>query len=201
MRWHYTTGEFFPAIIESRVIKLSTDSVGPERPAAWFSSNQHYDESARGIVVTTLNTNSGTRTPSRIPMAVIAEKVGVFRIGVKEENAPVPWEQYKADSGLPAKDAEVMEARPGNSNEWFASYEPVAMSCWLAVEAYEAAGGLNQWVPALKSRVGRSMVQAGLLANLRALVALWEIGDKITGLTATQAAELGEYLKGTYGIK
>ena len=49
MRWHYTTGEFFPAIVENMVINLSTEGNRPgERAAAWFSSNQHYDKSARG---------------------------------------------------------------------------------------------------------------------------------------------------------
>ena len=201
MRWHYTTGEFFPAIIESKMIKLSTDSVGPERPAAWFSSNQHYDESARGKILTTSDAISGRTESLRIPMAVIAEKGGVFGIGVEENNAPVPWERYKTESGLPAADAEVMEAGPGKPNEWFASYNPVPMSCWRVVEAYEVAGRLNQWVPALESSVGKLMVQAGLLANLRALVAVWEIGDGIAGLTAIQAAELSEYLRVTYGIK
>lgn len=48
LAWHYTTGENFVAICDSKYIKPAKIGVlPPEKPIVWFSTHKHYEPTAR----------------------------------------------------------------------------------------------------------------------------------------------------------
>jgi hypothetical protein len=71
---------------------------------------------------------------------------GLARIGVAAEAAPCDWKAFKEQSGISSSAAKDLYntavssgSRPG---QWFASFERVPASKWLAVEILEGV----QWV-------------------------------------------------------
>src|SRR4051812_24994226 len=109
------------------VIKRSTLHVTSEKPGAWFSSNQLYEATTLGKMLHVKDTRTNTMKSIKMDWQHIAERGGVFRVGVREAVAPVSWAEYKATSGIGAAEAAVMEAE-GNPLEWFCSYDEVPMS-------------------------------------------------------------------------
>src|SRR5262249_4007540 len=139
VRWHYTVRQRLAGILRDGVLPLATAGLpAGERPAVWFSSNQPWAESANQA----WPPPHGTIQPGNKEAAHLLGG-GLARIGVLPETAPHDWKAFKALSGIKAAKARAMYsaaigagARPG---EWFASFEPVPRSQWVAVEVWDGA--------------------------------------------------------------
>ena len=141
-------------ILREGGLRLATESVdGCERPGVWFSSNQTWESTVNKLPP------SGDRG-----FLAHAKILGVARIGVTRDTAPVSWEDYCRISGLDLALARGFE-RSGNamgasSSEWYVSFDPVPRERWKAIEVSRD----GQWGP-LKD-------EAALLADTSPIVAL-----------------------------
>lgn len=137
--WYYTTVRELDEIIKTAELKPA--AIGREKPAVWFSANREWEPIA--------NTPWRDRRGSHSRLSKDQTFVlggGLARIGVPAEAAPHDWKSYKHLSGISAKTAkEVYNAavqagsRPG---QWFASFQGVPRSQWLAIEVLEG----TDWV-------------------------------------------------------
>ena len=51
--WHYTTGDYFELIFESRTLCTTDAGIAPgERPAVWFSKDQFWEPTAQKATAT-----------------------------------------------------------------------------------------------------------------------------------------------------
>jgi hypothetical protein len=144
MKWHYTTGENFRAILESREIRPATLYVPKdEKPVVWFSTNPGWEPTAtKGII----DEFTGQRRNATFQeMNELAQ--GLVRIAVEDSAAPHGWEAFKRLSGIRPRFARglyrVAIGEGAKPSQWFASFEPVPISRWLAVELWTPEG----WVP------------------------------------------------------
>jgi hypothetical protein len=135
--WHYTTARRLAAILQAGELRFAAGLLPKgEKPVVWFSSNEEWEPTA----------NIPLRQPDG-RMAIATKDAtcllegGLARIGVACETAAHDWEAYKRLSGITPKHAREMYkaaiaqgARPG---QWFANFEPVPRSQWLAVEVWD----------------------------------------------------------------
>lgn len=146
--WHYSNGMVIEEIVKSGVIKLATAGiVAPEKPAAWFSSNPHWDLSAnRGNLAlkkgdypvgTAFSVDPDEFEETPFDAEAMDRDFGRYRIGVLPEAAPHGWETFKKLSGIQkdiAESLEKMVESHGNPREWRASFSPVPRKMWRTVE-------------------------------------------------------------------
>jgi hypothetical protein len=149
--WHYTNGLVIEDILKDGVIKLATAGIKPpERPAAHFSTNPHWDHSAdRGNV--SLKKNDYPIGPFEADPARDFEfrefdaewmdkNMGRYRIGVLPEAAPHGWRSYVKLARVPPEIAASLEKgspKLGNPDEWRHSLQPVPRKLWRTVEKLE----------------------------------------------------------------
>ena len=142
--WHYTVREHLDKILEESCIRLASCNLrGKERPCAWFTRSDSWEETAnkamavcwRGqLVVVDLDRELTHRLSG-----------GLVRIGVLPEAAPHDWKAYRELSRVPAKIAKAMYEtavrRGSHLSNWFVSFEPVPRSKWVCIEYWDG----NQW--------------------------------------------------------
>jgi hypothetical protein len=137
LAWHYTTGEWFQAIVESGVILPSTAYIDPdEKPIVWFSLNSHWEQTANKLDLEA----DGLRTLSMEETA--AHCGGLDRFGVCPAVCPYTWRELKQLSGMSPRIAAALYrigieqgARPG---QWRGTFEPVGREQWRLVDVYQA---------------------------------------------------------------
>jgi hypothetical protein len=142
-RWHYTTGNRLPLILESAVIRPATTGVpAGEHPAAWFSTNRVWEETA---IKPYLDYAGHLRLGTRETTALY--NGGLVRIEVAPETAPHDWTAFKKLSGITSKAARSLEqaaAEAGASpHQWYVSFAPVPREKWLSIERWDG----EAWVP------------------------------------------------------
>jgi len=135
--WYYATGKKLNQIIAAGELlpeKLGTS--GKEKAAVWFSANQDWDPAA----------NQPWQGPGGSLVRLSKDQTyvvggGLGRIGVAPEVAPHDWKTFKHLSGISPKAAKQLYnsavqtgSRPG---DWFATFEKVPRSKWLAIEVME----------------------------------------------------------------
>jgi hypothetical protein len=133
--WHYTTLERFAEIMESGVILPATAYVGKnEKPVAWFSANQFWEQTANKSILLYGQIRGLTRKEMF--------HLGVARIGVSIETAPYDWEGFKKLSGISNRVSKglVAAAKNAKSNpkDWRVSFEPVIRDKWLRIEVWQS---------------------------------------------------------------
>ena len=143
--WHYTFGHNFQRILADQTIKPSTAyAVKEARPVVWFSRNQIWEAAAtKGLV-----TDDGT--VQNFTMEELREHGGgLYRFGVAPESAPHNWDDFERLSGssreVIAELRRIAKIRNSSRKDWFASFEPVDQSKWLAVEVMDN----HKWVSAI----------------------------------------------------
>jgi hypothetical protein len=146
--WHYTFGHNFQRILADKTIKPSTAyAVKEARPVVWFSRNQIWEAAAtKGLV-----TDDGT--VMNLTMDELRDQGGgLYRIGVAQETAPHNWDDFVRLSGssreIVAELRRIAKIRNSSLKDWFASFEPVDQSKWLAVEVLHN----HEWVSAVYSQ-------------------------------------------------
>jgi hypothetical protein len=141
--WHYTSGDRWQQIRSSGVIRVATALVDPaERPAAWFSSEPEWEETATKMA---LRRDGSVIQLSRDQMAALCG--GLVRIGVDPASAPHDWHDFRRLSGVSTGMVEHMETwareRGADPAHWFCRFSPVPAAEWRKVEAWAQAG----WQP------------------------------------------------------
>ena len=142
MLWHYTVVERLNQILADGLLRpAAMGALKGVKPVVWFTTNQDWEPTANRLWQSP--TGSWTRLGKDQTIVLFG---GLARIGVAPSVAPIDWKAYKDQSGIPPKAANTIynEAvsvggRPGN---WFATFEPVPRSLWLAVEVWES----EQWI-------------------------------------------------------
>lgn len=142
MLWYYTTQKEL-AEVEQRG-QLTPERLGDsakETPSVWFSSNPRWEPAAN---LPWNDPAGGSRRLTQDQTFVLGG--GLARIGVAEETAPMDWQQFKQQSGIPAKAAKELyqaaiqaNSRPG---QWHGTFDPVPQSKWLTIEVLEG----DAWV-------------------------------------------------------
>jgi hypothetical protein len=143
--WHYTFGHLFQKIVADQAIVPSAAYTHRKAtPVVWFSRNQVWESAA----LKSLTTDDGQ------VQALTLEEFrqhggGLYRIGVERGTAPNNWDAFVQKSEV-SRDT-VLELRHlakgkgASLKDWFASFEPVPQSKWLAVEILDN----HQWIPTL----------------------------------------------------
>ena len=136
--WHYTVVERLQRIVHGGEIRPATVG-GPKRakPAVWFSSNPVWEPTANRLWRDDID--GRTVRLSKDQTYVLGG--GLARIGVAPDVAPHDWKAYRHLSGISADQAKAIYdeavgagSRPG---EWFATFDIVPRSKWLAVEIWD----------------------------------------------------------------
>ena len=156
MLWHYTFGQNFQRIVSDKAIKPSNAYLGTDAPAVvWFSRNQIWDSAATKSLV------GDDGTVQNLTMEELRQHGGgLYRIGVAHETAPHNWDAFVQKSGI-SHDTAVELRRVAKKNgaslkEWFASFDPVEQSKWLAVELMDN----HKWINAIQGPATSFNVQA-----------------------------------------
>lgn len=145
--WHYTHYHNFLKIVESKEIR--TTSIGihsKELPAAWFSSNPFFEQSARKA---SKDRKTGVIRRNLGPDEMLAAGHPAVRIEINPSKVKVyPWRLYKEVSGLPNEYAVNMEKAGmemgANHSEWYASFQPVSLpNCFLPIEIWNGRGWVD----------------------------------------------------------
>ncbi|MBN2475115.1 MAG: hypothetical protein JXB62_10940 [Pirellulales bacterium] len=140
--WYYTTAKRLQEILAAGELRPATMGRSrKEKPAVWFSAHPEWDAAA----------NEPWQAPDGSVARLNKDQTyvlggGLARIGVAPEDAPHDWKAFKQLSGISPKIAkEIYNAavqagsRPG---QWFASFEAIPQSKWLATEILEG----DAWV-------------------------------------------------------
>ena len=142
MLWYYTTGQKLSQIMEAGELQPARiGTARKEKPAVWFSANQEWEPAA----------NLPWQDPGGSQLRLSKDQSyvlggGLARIGVAPEEAPHDWKAFKRLSGISSSVAKELYnaaiqagSRPA---QWFASFDAVPRSKWLAVEVLDG----TDWV-------------------------------------------------------
>jgi hypothetical protein len=156
MLWHYTFGHNYQRILADQAIKPMATYVAMEAcPVVWFSRNQIWEAAAtKGLVK-----DDGTVT--NFTMEELGQHGGgLYRIGVAQETAPHNWDDFVRIGGI-ARDVvtelrRIAKKSNASRKDWFASFEPVKQSKWLALEVLVN----HKWVSAAYGESGAFIIHA-----------------------------------------
>ncbi len=144
--WHYTAYQHLQKIIASGKIRVSSIRIDKrERPAAWFSSNPDFEQTAKKGVE---NSETGIVRHALGRDELLKAGFPPVRIEIDPSRVQVyDWEQYKKVSGISKKAAVDLEEAGINMgaapSEWYASFQSVPLeSCLLPIEIWNG----QQWV-------------------------------------------------------
>jgi hypothetical protein len=133
--FHYTPEVRIDDIIASGEIQLATASVYDkrEKPCAWVSSNQHWEETA----TKQMNINGQA---VQLTFKEQLENFGCARIEVKPAGFNT-WGKLKYLAKMNLAFASEMErvgiSQGGNPKEWFGSMQPITTAKWIKAEVYK----------------------------------------------------------------
>ncbi len=134
--YHYTVAGLLPSIREDKEIKCATANIYKRgKPAAWFSTNPNWEESANKMYMLNGKVHIGNKETTAL------YGKGLARIEVMEDAAPYTCEDFKLMSGIPQYLIPTLEKGfkniKGDPNEWRCSFEPVPVSKWLSIEIFD----------------------------------------------------------------
>ena len=137
MVWHYTTAPSFAAIRKDGLIRPSTMYLTPgERPIVWFSSDPLWEHT----VVKGVRAFDGSVIQLGMS-GLLARGVGLIRIGVDPDTAPMTWPELKRHSRMPAKIARglvrVANGWGASASKWRGTFDAVPTEKWQAIEHFE----------------------------------------------------------------
>lgn len=126
--WHYTVDHHYKQIIKDGFIKTATLYVNEsEKPAVWFSSNSHYEETVRK----SLRDNETGELLKNLSKDALFER-GVLPVRLEVNPSTVKlhnWEEFQLQSDIKKEVADslvdVARGWGAHSEEWYASFEPV----------------------------------------------------------------------------
>jgi len=133
--YHYTIESRIDEIIESGEIRLASKSTyaKKEKPVAWVSSNEHWENTATKMIMT----YSGTK---ELTFEEQLELHGCGRIEVKNSGL-MTWAKLKHKANMDFHMAGLMEnagiRKGGKPSEWFGSLLPIKMNDWIKAELYK----------------------------------------------------------------
>ena len=147
--WHYTIGQDYRRIVAAKLLKPSAAYSGTDQwPVVWFSRNQVWESSSTKI----LTNPDGTEQVLTLE-ELDAVGGGLFRFGVAKETAPYGWDEFVKKSGMPREIAaglrRLAKEKGSNIKYWFASFDAVDQTKWLAIEVSEN----HKWIDVKKSKL------------------------------------------------
>lgn len=141
--WHYTTATNAGLILAcGEILPASANVPAREKPAVWFSRNQHCEPTALKAV----QTSSGLRT---LTMEEQSKLGGLVRIGVPENDSRlIPWHAVQKALRMSQKMQRALEQsgrlQGANPQEWFVIPSPVP-TVHLCVERWTPEHGWGEW--------------------------------------------------------
>jgi hypothetical protein len=140
--WHYTIKDRLGQILlDGQLRPASTGSTKKEKPVVWFSQQADWEPMVNRLW---RSPEGGLLRLSKDQTIVLGG--GLARISVAPAVAPHDWKTYKQRSGISPKMAKAIYdsavAAGSKPSLWFATFEPVPRSRWLAVEIFQD----EQWV-------------------------------------------------------
>lgn len=131
--WHYSKVGHLEKIFESGFLKLATAGVpATERPALWLSSNPKIEWTAYPKEPLSELEKSEYR-PIRFLLNPQVVEAGTVKL--------VTWKKHKQKARMIKQHAKALEdvARDNGANcaDWWCSYEPIALECFLSVDIIE----------------------------------------------------------------
>lgn len=131
--WHYTTADKLRLILDCGEIRPAIAGIDRgETPVVWFSTRNDWEPTATKMI----DENGTLRTLSIAEMV----EIGMVRIGVHPDTAPIAWKYVRARTGMSKEtyDALARVARRDGAipDCWYCSLEPVPADQWLAVQVY-----------------------------------------------------------------
>src|ERR1017187_5365481 len=138
--WHYTIDCSARLIFQSGIILPATAGIrDTERPITWFSVNPTWENTVRKLWP------DGTLLDFQ---GYHARGIGLVRIGVAPETAPLRWKELRDLGGYTKKDAAILakaaESWYANPLDWRGTFDAVPREKWLAIESYDT--GRRVWV-------------------------------------------------------
>lgn len=141
--WHYTLRQHYEGMLRAgQITPSSAFAPQAKRPVVWFTTSADWDPIVNKAIRLA---DDSLRALSRDELFTIG--LGPMRVGVSAQAAPLTWHDYKRESGIPAKAASQLTAAAARCQShpsgWFATFEPVPRSQWLAVEQWDGW----RWAP------------------------------------------------------
>jgi hypothetical protein len=141
--WHYTTGYYLERIIKTQTLLPTEKGIEPgERPALWFSKEQHWEPTAQK------RWPNPDGTYRLLGMLGTYQHVGgLGRIGVDPDRVELcDFATFVATSGIPQEAVRKMRRvgreQRANPRNWLVSFAPVRSESWAAVQVYSG----TRWV-------------------------------------------------------
>ncbi len=130
--FHYCPGVYVPDILtHGQLLPSAAGAQVEERPTLWFTSRPTYEPTAVKMVV-------DGRFLRLLTLQEMAEGYGLARFVVPEEVAPLTWNDWVNEIGVPRHEAEVMaqyaETLGSDDSLYRATFEAVPVSDCIAVE-------------------------------------------------------------------
>ena len=139
MVWHYTILPKVKKIERDHVLKpFGTPG---QIPAVWFSEDQEWEPTAACNWI-------GEKTDGSRNFldrdGLYRAHGGLYRIGVRPDDAPLTWEQYKLQIHITVQSAMLDGAKAlgANPEKWRASTVEVPEKKWLAVQMWNG----DEWI-------------------------------------------------------
>lgn len=141
--WHYTVDKHISEIVQCGYIDVARIGVAPpEKPVAWFSSNQFWERTVRKSVL-----HYGQASPPWGLEEMFAYGLHGCRIGVLLEAPLLNWTALRIQANIPGKMARnllrVAEKWGADPWEWYGSLAPVPALQWRATEIWNG----SEWTP------------------------------------------------------
>jgi hypothetical protein len=142
IKWHYTYGLKIPLIMASGVLKTTSIYIEKnEKPALWFSTNQFWENTANPG----FREDDGTIRDMSVEETAIRGS-GLYRFGVKTEDAPYSWIDFKKISGASTKMinglAKAADRVGSNPYEWFVRFEPLPIEQCIHIQFHDG----EKWI-------------------------------------------------------
>lgn len=152
--WHYTNGDAFLKILKDGAIRpLEQFLEQGVRPVVWFSSEPFWEPTAEKTWI------EGEKK-TKLDMAAMHERCGLYRLGLSKKTAALSWKEYKRKSGSDPRVIEgfvkVSRNAGGEPREWRATFDEVPLEKCLRIERF----GGRKWVDASEEVEARTAPRA-----------------------------------------
>lgn len=157
--WHYTNGDAFRKILRDGAIRpLEQYLEAGARPVVWLSPEPFWEPTAE-------KTWSEGGKATKLDMAAMHEKLGVYRLGVSKKTAALSWKEYKRASRSDPRVIEgfvkISREAGGEPKDWRATFDEVPLEKCLRIERF----GGRKWVDASEEVETRTAARAGASAG------------------------------------
>jgi hypothetical protein len=140
--WHYTSMEHAKSILKDKMLRISSiEKKWGWKPALWFSRATRWEPTA-----TKMFRFKETNELRLLTEEEQLELIGMARFGIEFTEQLISWNEYKNNSGIPAREhramAKVGKEKGAHPNNWYCSFEDIPLNKCVAIEQFDG----KEWI-------------------------------------------------------